>query len=204
MPPGTRRANTGVIRYAVTRTTGRCRAAHPAPAYDDGVTHEYVIGLRGRILFAADADASGAPSAIAWAADRVLAVGSDPVVRAISRGDSVFLDLAGCVVTPLPHERAPAGRVSVRLPVGTAGEPEALETCLVEAGLVRADATLEPGSPADLAFWWPAPPNPAGPPRLRLAATVRGGAFTAGEPHHGPFADAPVLSPPEPRPARAR
>lgn len=92
------------------------------------------------------------PTAIAWAADVVLAVGPDDVVRAISRGDSTFLALDGCVVTPL--------------------DP---------------GAVLEPGAPADLAFWGPGSEPGAG---SRQVALVRAGAFTDGDIHHGPFRDA--------------
>ena len=61
------------------------------------MTHEYVIGVGGRIRTVDGLD-RGATS-IAWAADRVLAVGPDDLVAAISRGDSTFLDLRGCLVT---------------------------------------------------------------------------------------------------------
>ncbi len=64
------------------------------------MTHEYVVALGGEISGALDADGHRA-TAIAWAIDRILAVGADRPVRAISRGDSTFLDLAGCVVTAL-------------------------------------------------------------------------------------------------------
>ncbi len=64
------------------------------------MTHEYVIATGGRIL-GTDPSAGMKPTAIAWAADRVLAVGSDEAVRAISRGDSTFLDLDGCAVTAM-------------------------------------------------------------------------------------------------------
>jgi hypothetical protein len=59
----------------------RVTAAHdPLPSLL--MTHEYVIGLRGVVLGGA-ATADGLPTALAWAADRVLAVGSDEAVRAI-------------------------------------------------------------------------------------------------------------------------
>jgi hypothetical protein len=64
------------------------------------MTHEYVIATGGRIL-GTDPSAGTTPTAIAWAADHVLAVGSDEAVRAISRGDSTFIDLDGCAVTAL-------------------------------------------------------------------------------------------------------
>jgi hypothetical protein len=64
------------------------------------MTHEYIIALGGRVHALRDTAADPEPAtAIAWAADHVLAVGSDEVVRGISRGDSIFLDLDGCVVT---------------------------------------------------------------------------------------------------------
>lgn len=66
------------------------------------MTHEYVIGIGGRIA-GTDPGAGPAPTAIAWAADAVLAVGSDETVRAISRGDSTFVDLDGCTVTAGEH-----------------------------------------------------------------------------------------------------
>jgi hypothetical protein len=64
------------------------------------MTHEYVIATGGRIL-GTDPSGGAAATAIAWAADRVLAVGSDAAVRAISRGDSTFIDLDGCAVRAL-------------------------------------------------------------------------------------------------------
>ena len=64
------------------------------------MTHEYVIAVGGRIHVMGDEPE--ATTAIAWAADRVLAIGSDELVRAISRGDSTFLGLGGCLVTAAP------------------------------------------------------------------------------------------------------
>jgi predicted amidohydrolase YtcJ len=73
------------------------------------VTHEYTI-LTGGVVLATGAagtvgvaDVSdGAPAtAIAWAEDTILAIGDDTTVRAISRGDSRFIDLRGAVVVPL-------------------------------------------------------------------------------------------------------
>jgi hypothetical protein len=117
------------------------------------MTHEYVIGLGARVLTSAHGDpGQAAATAIAWAADRVLAVGSDEAVSAISRGDSIFLDLGGCVVT---------------------------------AAAVDGDRELEPGSVADLDFWETGPSGQAPPPRI--VARVRGGAFTDGDEHSGPF-----------------
>lgn len=66
---------------------------------DIDMTHEYIIAVRGRVHTWTGRDPDREPAtAIAWAADHVLAVGPDAVVRSISRGDSIFLDLDGCVV----------------------------------------------------------------------------------------------------------
>jgi predicted amidohydrolase YtcJ len=111
------------------------------------VTHEYVIAVGGHVRGATPGTRPA--TAIAWAADRVLAVGPDDDVRAISRGDSIFLDLAGCVVTAAPG-----------------GEP----------------GDLEPGALADLDIWDADPTRPSG-----LVARVRGGSFTDGDEHCGPF-----------------
>ncbi len=145
------------------------------------MTHEYVIGLGGIVApYAGDAVPGEPATAIAWAADRILAIGSDADVRSISRGDSIFLDLAGCVVTPLPGDPARAEGL-LRDGGSRMDGADRLERVLVDAGLLAPDAGLEPGSPADLAFW-------AGDPVIRLRATVIGGAFTAGDEHLGPFA----------------
>jgi predicted amidohydrolase YtcJ len=62
------------------------------------VTHEYTILLGGTII-----RGGGAPeaTAIAWAHDTVLLVGSEADVLAISRGDSHFVDLRGRFIVPL-------------------------------------------------------------------------------------------------------
>ena len=65
------------------------------------MTHKYVIAVGGRIQGTGGHE-PGTATSIAWAADRVLAVGPDDVVTAISRGDSTFLDLRGCVVAAAP------------------------------------------------------------------------------------------------------
>ncbi len=68
------------------------------------MTHEYTIATGGRVVTPA-----GQPTAtaIAWAADTILATGTDAEVRALSRGDSTFLDLAGAVVTATTPAGAP-------------------------------------------------------------------------------------------------
>jgi hypothetical protein len=144
------------------------------------VTHEYVIATGGVIFLADEEEPGPSPTAIAWAADRVLAVGSDDVVRAISRGDSTFIDLGGCVVTPLPTDPAPAER---RVGEATAaGGSVDLIAALARADLFDPASRLEPGAAADLAFWRD---EPAGPPRI--VAIVHSGAFTVGDEHRGPF-----------------
>jgi len=106
------------------------------------VTHEYVIALSGHIR---STSSEAEATAVGWAAEAILAVGTDEAVRSISRGDSTFLDLDGCLVTPRdPDDPA---------------------------------ASLEPGAPADLAFWRDG----------ELVATVEAGHFTEGDAHRGPF-----------------
>ncbi len=74
------------------------------------MTHEYTVLVAGTVLAG-----RGRPpaTAIAWAADTILAIGSDTDVRAISRGDSHVVELDGAFVIPLgPGEPAwPSGAV---------------------------------------------------------------------------------------------
>jgi hypothetical protein len=73
------------------------------PRYAGPVTHEYTILLGGVVIPSGGGDAepvAHGPSAIAWAADTILAVGSDEEVRAVSRGDSHVHVLGGAVVRP--------------------------------------------------------------------------------------------------------
>jgi hypothetical protein len=144
------------------------------------MTHEYVIATGGRVEPVGPIQ-DGVATALGWAADAVLAVGPDDVVRSISRGDSTFLDLAGCVVTPLPTDGIAAEAL-----LGRAEPGAAIGTLLVDAGLIASDSVLEPGSPADLAFWGDGTSG-----SRSLIAVVRGGAFTEGDEHYGPFEAAP-------------
>ena len=155
------------------------------------MTHQYTIATGGIVL-----GAGGPPdtprTAIAWAADRVLAVGSDIEVRAISRGDSTFLDLAGSIVTPTPRDEAAAERV-VQAAIAVGDRLDPVEA-MWGAGLLADGGRLEPGSPADLAFWGMSSrrvPPAAAAATVRIIATVRAGAFTAGDAHTGPFARLP-------------
>lgn len=152
------------------------------------MTHEYVIALGGWIESGRLGRGDAEPTAVAWAADHVLAVGLDDVVRSISRGDSTFLDLRGCVVTALPDDPAGADAL-VRENASSAAPDLDLEALLIGAGLLDPGSDLEPGSPADLAFWdvGPEPGRPGRRPALRLVAMVRDGAFTEGDEHYGPF-----------------
>lgn len=135
------------------------------------MTHEYIIATNGHIEPSTlDEDEA---TALGWADDAVIAVGPDDVVRAISRGDSTFLDLCGCLVTPLPDAPSHADSL-VREERATGPDVARL---LVEAGLLSGDATLEPGAPADLAFW----------DETGLVAIVRGGRFTDSDDRRGPF-----------------
>jgi predicted amidohydrolase YtcJ len=153
------------------------------------VTHEYVIAVNGRILGTADPGA--VPTAIAWAADRILAVGPDDRVRAMSRGDSTFIDLAGSTVTVAPADPA-AADAAVRAAEAAGGTVDMLDA-LARAGVTDPGVQLEPGAPADLAVWGAEPA--AGPADrqvgLRIVALVRAGRFTEGDEHRGPFAVAP-------------
>ncbi len=85
------------------------------------MTHEYTIMTGGTVLAGVD-EPEG--QAIAWAWDTVLMVGPEEVVRAISRGDSHFVELRGAFVIPL----------------GDTDDP-----------VWPADTTLEPGTPASFA-----------------------------------------------------
>lgn len=150
------------------------------------MTHLYSIGLGGTIRPRRPDDSGPDSTAIAWAADTILSVGSDETVSSISRGDSLFLDLAGCVVTPLPADPGRADQL-IEAAIRVGGSGVDLGQQLVELGQLEADAYLEAGSHADLAFWR-APASTGGPvPPPRLVAVVRDGAFIEGDEHRGPF-----------------
>ncbi len=117
------------------------------------MTHQYTILLGGNVLPGRD---EPAVSAIAWADDTVIGLGSDDELRGLSRGDSWFVDLAGATVVPL-------GIGEIRWP---------------------SDATIVVGGRADLALLGedPRPGNLAGspfPPADALAI-VRNGRVVAG------------------------
>jgi hypothetical protein len=115
------------------------------------MTHLYTILVGGTVL-----PGGGAPavSAIAWAGDTVIGLGSDDEMRGLSRGDSLFIDLGGASVVPLGE--------------GDPGWPGEL--------------TLEIGGPADLAILAgdPRASGATGAPGHAMLALVRGGQVVAG------------------------
>lgn len=116
------------------------------------MTHRYTLLIRGTVISGRD---EPDVSAIAWAADTVIALGSDDDVRGTSRGDSHVIDLGGASVVALgqgPDARWPP------------------------------DATLEVGGRADLAVLESDPRRIDGPAGQRLSALalVRGGHVVAG------------------------
>lgn len=68
------------------------------------MSHHYVILRGGTVVPGGDAPDA---TAIAWAWDTVLILGSDEEVTGISRGDSHFHDLRGAVVVPLDGSGRP-------------------------------------------------------------------------------------------------
>jgi predicted amidohydrolase YtcJ len=116
------------------------------------VTHLYTLLVGGTVITGRD---EPDVSAIAWAADTVIALGSDEEVREISRGDSHMIDLGGASVVALDGSKDP------RWPP---------------------DATLEVGGRADLAVLASDPRQidaSTGQP-LSAIALVRGGRVVAG------------------------
>jgi hypothetical protein len=102
------------------------------------VTHEYTILTGGVVVPGGDTPPA---TAIAWAADTILAIGSDDEVRAISRGDSVFVALDGRRVVAADEAILEVGGPADLRVLARAQEPEAV----VRAGLVVEGAL--PGSP---------------------------------------------------------
>jgi len=111
------------------------------------VTHEYTILTGGRVLATLEAAGTAPaapqvppPTAIAWAEDTVLAVGSDKVIRAVSRGDSRFHDLHGAIVRPLDGDgRLEPGAIADFLvldPESDAHGPARRPIAVVRAGRV--------------------------------------------------------------------
>ena len=116
------------------------------------MTHQYTLLIGGTVISGRDEPDT---SAIAWAADTVIALGSDDDVRRTSRGDSHVIDLGGAIV------------------IGLGASPDARWP---------PEATLEVGGRADLAVLDSDPRHidaPAGR-RLSALALVRGGHLVAG------------------------
>jgi hypothetical protein len=168
------------------------------------VTHEYVLATGG-VIFGAPVAASGPagmaaaiggsrgrPSAIAWAADRLLAIGSDGEVRAVSRGDSHMVDLHGGAVTALPAEPDEAElRLRRAVQRGVPFELEELLRPLLPPG---ADSQLETGGRADLAIWShdPLALPPERAMELRIVRVVRGGRLAASPTAPVPHTETPA------------
>ena len=116
------------------------------------MTHRYTLLIRGTVISGRN---EPDVSAIAWAEDTVIALGSDDDVRGISHGDSHVIDLGGASVVPLG-----AGA----------------DACW------PSDARLEIGGRADLAVLASDPRSLDARARKRLSALalVRGGRVVAG------------------------
>jgi len=101
------------------------------------VTHEYTILLGGTVI-----PGGGAPeaTAVAWAHDTVLLVGSDEDVRAISRGDSHFFDLGGRFVVPLDGPLDPGSQADLAV---FEHDPRTTESPLIRLAVVRAGRVIE-------------------------------------------------------------
>jgi predicted amidohydrolase YtcJ len=116
------------------------------------VTHRYTLLIRGTVISGRD---EPDVSAIAWAADTVIALGNDDDVSGTSRGDSHVIDLRGASVVGLGE--GPAARWPP-------------------------DATLEVGGRADLAVLEGDPRlmDAHAQHQLSPLALVRGGRVVAG------------------------
>ena len=160
------------------------------------MTHEYTI-LYDTVVLTGD-DACPRAGAVAYALDTILAVGDEPTVRGISRGDSRFIALPGKAVTVAPR-RPDLVEQSLREAVGTADGDGARDLLarLCAGAQGEPARRVDVGAVADLAIWSadPARLGPGDGSRFRLEALVRGGTFDRGDPLHGPYALDPMLPP---------
>ena len=117
------------------------------------MTHRYTLLVGGTVISGPDHPVA---SAIAWAEDTVIGLGSDDEVRGMSRGDSHVIDLGGASVVALAEGRGPCWPV---------------------------DATLEVGGRADLAVLArdPREGDLSRVRQLSALAIIRGGRVVAGE-----------------------
>lgn len=79
------------------------------------MTHLYTLLVGGTVIPSGDAPDA---TAIAWAGDTILAIGDDDAIRAISRGDSHVVDLAGATVVALDPSGRPGWPTGGALEVG--------------------------------------------------------------------------------------
>ena len=116
------------------------------------MTHRYTLLVGGTILPGGDEPEA---TALAWAEDTVIAIGSDAAIAGISRGDSHLVDLGGAFVVPLD------AALELRWPSA---------------------ATLDVGGPADLAVLEddPREVRARGAVALSAVAIVRAGRVVAG------------------------
>ena len=118
------------------------------------MTHQYTLLVGGIVI-----PGGGAPdaTAIAWAGDTILAIGTDDEVRAISRGDSHLFGLGGACVSPLEPGPDTASPTGAPLEIGVRADLAVLD---------RDPRLSDTGAPAT--------------PRPRTLAVVRGGRVVAG------------------------
>ena len=128
------------------------------------MTHEYTILTGGLVL---PGGGSPACTAIAWADETVLAIGRDVDVRAISHGDSRFVDLRGAVVVPLPAGGAVRWPTDATLEIGGRADLAILET----DPRLPAVADLEGAA---------GPSRPGGSRAIRTLAVIRSGRLVEG------------------------
>jgi len=112
------------------------------------VTHLYTLLVGGVVL-----PGGGQPScsAIAWAEDLVLALGSDEEVMSLSRGDSTLIDLAGAFVVPLAEGTLEVGGPADLELLATDPRTSAPQTLAI----VRAGHVVSGALPPRIA--WPSP-----------------------------------------------